>query len=333
LKILYIDNKLYSHNKDIHVNFFSYINEKGLHQIIPYGKYLNKCFDKAIMPGKNPNKELKSLVEKTKPDCIITYNSNGSSYEVKMDNVHYYEWCQDFLGNTNVPKFHFTTDYCRSGFKQEQADWFKNLNYAAAFFRHKVSLQHPIQVPAFWIPFSVNKELYEKNSISDLNLKEIKVGFIGAAHNSSKELYSNRIAAIDLLLKNKKLNLTKVIDEKKFERLTLQGSEYVKFLTKNLFNLTCGGTCQFMTAKYFQIPAARSFLICTPTVGLEDFPENTYILYTKDNVNELIHQINYYEKNLKEAKFKIETLNKHVIENHSHLRRIDEMTKIIKNII
>ena len=41
--------------------------------------------------------------------------------------------------------------------------------------------------------------------------------------------------------------------------------DYIKFLTNNLFNLTCGGNCNYFTAKHFQIPAAYSMLVCADT--------------------------------------------------------------------
>lgn len=330
MKILYIDNRAYAHNADIHVEFFSYMARRQYHDIYPYGKYLSKYFEKAITPGKNPNQELKLLVDKIKPHCIITYNCNGSSYEINMDNIGLYSWCEDFLISTQVPKFHFTTDYCRSGFRQEQGDWFKKLNYSAAFFRHKIALSHPIEVPAYWMPFSIDRKLYTQNNIDNVKEKEKKVGFIGAAHNSSKELYANRISAIDYLMKKDCLNITRILNEKKFERKILTGKDYVKFLSKNLFGLTCGGTCNFMTAKYFQIPAAYSMLVCTKTTGLDIFPENSYLVYDKNNLDEMYENITYYQKNLKEAKIKISTLHQYVVENHSHDQRIAEITKIIR---
>lgn len=331
MRILYIDNRNYSHNADIHIDFFVYMGAKKYHQIIPYGKYLNRFFNQAQTPGKKPVQELEALVQKHRPDCIITYNCNGSSYEVKLDNPNLYQWCEEFLIKTSIPKFHFTTDYCRNGFRQEQADWFKKLNYTAAFFRHKVSLEHAIEIPAYWVPFSVDRSLYEKNAVTNLKKKELKVGFVGAAHNSAKDLYSNRIAAIDYLLGKHQLNITKIIDSKKFERKILHGADYVKFLTKNLFGLTCGGTCNFMTAKYFQIPAAASMLIGTNTKGLEIFPKETFIIYDKENLDEMYREIKYYENNLGDAKKKIFELQNYVLENHSHHQRILEFTKIIKS--
>ncbi len=331
MKFLYIDNRDYGHNRDLHIDFIKSIEQYPGCQVYGFGRHLDKFLTNTQLPGRNPNKELKFLVNKFKPNYILTLNSNGSSYELKLDNLHLYEWCQEFLSTTSVFKIHITTDYCRSGFRKEQANWFKNYNYQLALFRHKIALEFPIEVPAFWLPFSVDKNLYNKYSIKNIKEKEKKVGFIGAAHNSSKSLYSNRIAAIEYLLEKKHLNITKVTNPKKFERKLLFGPEYIKFLTKNLFNLTCGGTCNFMTAKYFQIPAAYSMLICTDTVGLDIFPSDTYLTYNQNNLSDLYEKIIYHENNLKETKFKIATLNQYVLDNHNHQERIKELIKLIKD--
>ena len=329
MKILYIDNRKYGHNSDIHVDFFVHMAKE--HYVTAYGTHLRNHFKNAILPDKNANKELKILEDKIKPDCIVTYNCNGSSYEVKLDNVNIYKWCANYLKSTDVPKIHITTDYCRSGFRQEQADWFSEYKYKAAFFRHKVSLEHPLDIPKYWFPFSVDRKLYEKNSIP-LEQKEKKVGFIGAAHNSAKDLYAHRISAINYLLEKNKLNITQVTNKEKFERKMLFKDEYVKFLTKNLFGLTCGGTCNFMTAKYFQIPAANSLLIGTNTQGLEIFPKDTYITYDKNNLDKLYREILEHESDLLKTKQKIFTLNQYVLDNHNHSKRADEMISIIKGL-
>lgn len=330
MKILYIDPRRYTHNADLHIAFIAYMKKKRYHQIIAYGPFMEKHLGSGIHPSKNPNKELKYLVNKHRPDCIISYNANGSSYELGLDNVHLYEWCADFLSRTDVPKFHFSTDLMRSGPRQDQIDWFKDLNYTASFVRHKASLKYDVKIPTYWVPFSVDKDLYEAYSWQTIKTKYHKVGFIGAAHNSSKRLYENRIAAIDFLLEKNKLSITKIVDYDKFTRKMLFGKDYIEFLTQNLFGLTCGGSCNYMTAKYFQIPAARSLLVCTDTEGLELFPKDTYIKYDKNNLNKMYDEIIYHENNLKEAKNKINTLHEYVVENHSHHQRILEMTELIK---
>lgn len=328
MKILYIDNRNYGHNADIHIDFFKYISKH--HVIIPYGNHLHKHFKNAVVPNNNAVKELELLAFNTNPDCIITYNCNGSSYEVKLDNVNLYKWCEKFLKKTDIPKYHITTDYCRSGFNQEQADWFGKLGYRAAFFRHKESLKYPLNIPKYWLPFSVDEKLYKTNSIK-IEDKQLKVGFIGAAHNSARDLYANRIAAINYLNAKNKLKITKITNPKNYERKLLFGEEYVKFLSENLFNLTCGGTCNYMTAKYFQIPAANSMLIGTKTNGLEIFPKDTYITYDKDNLDNMYNEILRHENDMLMTTQKITKLNQYVLQKHSHEKRMEELLDIIRS--
>jgi hypothetical protein len=206
------------------------------------------------------------------------------------------------------------------------------MGYSASLFRHKASLAHPISVDSYWFPFSVDGSLYEKNVLKDISSKKVTVGFIGASFNSSKDLYQNRIAAMKYLGKKNFLTQPRMINRKKFNREILTGEKYIKFLTNNMFNLTCGGTCKYMTAKYFQIPASESLLICSDTIGLELFPENTYIKYdtSKESLDNMFSQIKYYLKNKKELEFKIKILKNYVLKEHSHKRRAKGLVKLFE---
>lgn len=334
MKILYIDNKLYGHNSDLHIKFFQHMEKFKYHSIYGYGENMHLYFKESSKPNlDNVSKDFDKLLKKVNPDIIITYNCNGSSYEMGLDNVAQFKWITPSLAVTDLPKFHVTTDYCRSGFKKDQAQWFSDVGYTASFFRHKVALEYPISISAFWLPFSVDKSLYEKNILKNVSRKRMKVGFLGAAHNSSKSLYANRIAAFDMFNSKGLLNTTEIVNEEKQGRQMLFGDSYVKFLTKNLFGLTCGGTCNFMTAKYFQIPAAYSMLICTETSGLEMFPKDTYITYKLDEMDKLYAEVIWHINNISVTNSKIKKLSDYVIQNHNHDVRISSFTKRIKKLI
>jgi|TARA_R110001583_G_scaffold16234_12_gene66307 hypothetical protein len=333
MRILYIDNRRYGHNADLHIDFISHISKKKYHRVIGFGRHLNKYLAESVIPsGHVLSNHLDKVLARYNPDLILTYNCNGSSYEIGQDNVNLYKWISKYLSRVDLPKFHVTTDYCRSGFRQDQADWFSDIGYSASFFRHKVALDYPLSVDKYWLPFSVNKDLYSENIDKNLKNKSEKVGFLGAAHNSSKKLYKNRISAINLLRKNDMLKITKVLDAK-YTRKMLFGDEYVRFWTNNLFGLTCGGTCNFMTAKYFQIPASYSMLVCTDTVGLDILPKDTYITYSKKNIQELIPKLLYHIDNKDITREKIDRLHNHVMKKHNHHTRILEMTEIFKKYV
>jgi len=334
MKILYIDNRVYGHNSDLHIKFFQYMEKRKYHSIYAYGEHMPLYFKRSYVPKRdNVAKDFDKLLKKVRPDIILTYNCNGSSYEIGLDNVAQFKWIAPTLSKVDIPKFHITTDYCRSGFRKEQAKWFEDVNYTAAFFRHKVALDHPIEVPAFWLPFSVDRRLYQRNSQINVSRKKPKVGFLGAAHNSSKKLYANRIAAFDMLEEKDMLVTSAVTNPIKGTRKMYFGEQYVRFWTRNMFGLTCGGTCNFMTAKYFQIPAAYSMLVCSPTEGLEIFPKDTYITYDRKNIEQLHKDLIWHINNYSITKQKIRTLNNYVMLNHNHDIRIKRFTKRIKKLI
>lgn len=340
-KILYIDNRQYGHNADLHIEFISSLNDQNNFEVIGYGNFLKSYIKTTYsVPIKSNNKkygihqdidikksnlELDKILKIHNPDIILTYNSNGSSYEVGLDNMHLFQWVEEKISKIHIPKYHITTDYCRSGFRAEQAKWFDDLGYTAGIFRHKESLKYDLTISKYWLPFSIDKGRYEKNLIREVHKKDAKVGFLGAAHNSSAELYSQRIAAINFLEDKGLIKLTKILDNK-FNRKILLGDEYVKFLTSNMFNLTCGGTSRYFTAKYIQIPAAHSMLVCSETNGLEIYPKDLYIQYDINNLNKLYEDIMYHINNPKVTQEKINELYSFVIKNFNH-------NKIKKNLL
>lgn len=333
VRILYIDNRQYGHNADLHIDFIKFLNDKKYDVIIPYGNHLKTRFSNAIsVDFRNVKSQLDFIVKRYKPQLILTYNCNGSSYEVGRDNVALYRWVSDSLSKVGIPKFHITTDYCRPGFRQDQADWFDYVGYSAAIFRHKESLKYPLGIPKFWLPFSINKGLYERNICKDIHKKHKMVGFIGAAHNTGS-IYADRIAAIDFLLERGLLKTTKVLNKDTFSREILLGKDYIRFITNNMFGLTCGGTCRYFTAKYLQIPAAYSMLICSDTNGLELLPKDAYILYDRSNLDKLYKDITYHIKSPKTTRDKVDFLHKYVIENHNHHKRALDLRAIFKEYI
>lgn len=98
MKILYIDNRQYGHNADLHIDFIAHIDNNTSHKIYGYGKYLNKHLKRTTIPNmENVTNQLNKIVKTFKPDAILTYNCNGSSYEIGHDNVQRYRWVENFL--------------------------------------------------------------------------------------------------------------------------------------------------------------------------------------------------------------------------------------------
>ena len=324
--ILYIGDRPPGHNRDIHIDFIESLHRNGIFNIIGYGNFFKKnSFKSFPADRKKAGSQIEEILRRHRPCAILTYNRNGSSYDAGLDNPSLYGWLLDSFSRLDIPKFHVTTDYCRSGFREEQSKWFVEAGYTAAFFRHRESMKYPLDIDSHWLPFSIDKGLYHRGLV---HAKNGKVGFIGAAHETSVELYANRVSAIDFLLKKNMLNITRII-KKPFKRAMLSGKEYVSFLSKNSFNLTCGGSCNYFTAKYFQIPASKSMLICSNTNGLDIFPKDTYISYSPTSLDQMLDKINYFNKNKKEYAYRVNKLSNFVLDNHNHSKRGLELSAII----
>tara|TARA_Y100000114_G_scaffold157182_1_gene187833 strand:- start:19311 stop:20279 length:969 start_codon:yes stop_codon:yes gene_type:complete len=322
MKILYIDNKNYIHNADLHIEFISSLESNGFFNIVGYGDGSIKNLKTYIRINKNIPTQLQEIINKYKPNAILTYSSGSNIPEL-------YKWISDELSKVDIPKFHIATDYLRDGFIDERAKWFEYIGYSMVAFRHKTSFDYPLGVKKSLLPLSIDKNLYLSNITK--NIKKQKVGFIGTS-SKFPDLYVNRIMAMNALRKKNLLIETKYLKEVNRSQMMF-GEHYVKFLTNNLLNLTCGGTCNYFTAKHLQIPAAYSMLICTDIAELEYFPEDTYIKYNINNLDKLISDVLFHIENPKITEEKINILHNFVINNHSNYKRGLELVKIMKDVL
>tara|TARA_Y100000114_G_scaffold157182_1_gene187834 strand:- start:20283 stop:21275 length:993 start_codon:yes stop_codon:yes gene_type:complete len=330
MKILYIDNRRYKNNADIHIDFISSLEKNNHFKIIGYGNYLeHKLSETVKVIPRRVSQQVDNIIAHCRPDAILTYNCNGSGYEIGRDNINLYKWVSDKLSSIDIPKFHITTDYLRDGFRKDQAEWFEYVGYNTAIFRTKDSLKYPLKIKKALLPFSIDKNLYLSNIENSIDKKNKIVGFIGTSYEAPS-VYKNRIMAMEYLRSESLLRTTKYL--KNYGNKRLFGKDYINFLTNNLFNLTCGGTCNYFTAKHFQIPAANSMLVCADTVGLEDFPNDTYIKYDIKNLDNLLSDIEFHLNNLKVTKEKIKILHNFVIKNHNNYSRGLELKEIMKEI-
>ena len=156
-----------------------------------------------------------------------------------------------------------------------------------------------------------------------------QVSFLGSAFQNP-DLYANRIAAINALGEKGLLCTSKVIDKVTGQTQMIIGDGYQRFLSKYMFGLACGGSCNYMTAKYFQIPASRSMLVCSDTNGLDIFPKDTYLKYSVENIDKLCTDVEYFIKNINEAKWRAKALTNYVLKNHNHLVRAEQLVSFIR---
>ena len=107
MKIIFFDERKYSYNRIIHIDAISKLD--GVSNLITVGNYINSKNNIKI----NDSNELKDIVKSVKPDCLITYNPASN-------NVYRFDHIKNIITDIKCVKIHISTDYCRSGFKQEQ---------------------------------------------------------------------------------------------------------------------------------------------------------------------------------------------------------------------
>ena len=310
--IFFNDYQFYDYNSHIHIDFIAEMqNSYSIMEFgLPSGKF--KIFNE-----KKNIKNFDKIYRLYRPDFFLTYNSNGSKKGKR--NCDRYRWLKEIYGRYDIPKFHITTDHCRDGYDKEQINWFREYNITCAFFRHKNFVEEDIGIPCFWLPFSVKREEYLKNSVPFQDKKSI----ISFAGNYEHKVYEPRRKAIRYL-KNKKsivMPKTKLITD-----------SYYHFLSSHKASLTCGSNAGFFVAKYLEILASGSLLICNKTPGLEIIPSKYYLLYDHKNMDD------FYSRYLKTINDK--SLNKRIKEaqnfalvKHCHKKRISQFGKVIKSFL
>jgi hypothetical protein len=313
VKVLYIDNYKYTYNKRIHCD-----------SILELGKICNLVTVGNYIGGKNNYKieeiyDIINIISKEKPDCILTYNPGEGNCR-RLSNL-----C-NILNCISIPKFHISTDYGRFKMEKAEFDWFDKNGYTAAFFRHKKSMTYPCTIPKYNLPFSVDHLQWGKYRNVQ---KKDTIGFVGAFNNNEKveKLYQKRISASNFFSDNKIMNNVSKDTVKK-----LYGEDYCKFISSNAFGLTCGGTCNFLVAKHFEIPASGGILICDGEAeGLEEFPPNSYIKYGGENMVEILSIIKNFNENKYVRRMFAEKLENYIYERCKHIDRAKYLLECISN--
>lgn len=311
LKIMFInDCEYYKYNSSIHIGFIAWLQNK--YSVLEYGRN-SELFKFSIKH--TSFKEYKNVYNSYSPDVILTYNSNGSTEGKK--NKDRMKWAKKLLEYASCLKIHITTDHCQKGYDEEQIEWFSNYPIDIALFRHKSFEKYSVGIESHWFPFSVDRELYIQNNVP-FKYKIKKVGFAGTYGNS---IYPGRNAAIEFLNTKKLLN----IEPKK-----MIGADYIKSLSSNIANLTCGGKCRYFTAKYIEILAAGSFLLCTDTDGLDIIPNKYYFKYDIEQIENL-KNIFYNVLSMPNLEDLLKESQNYALVKHSHKKRYLQLNSIIKN--
>ena len=139
MKILYIDNRKYKNNADIHIDFISSLEKNKHFKIIGYGNHLEHKLSETvkIIPNR-VNQQIDNIIAHCKPNAILTYNCNGSSYQIGRDNISLYKWVSDKLSKIDIPKFHVTTDYLRCGFSRSKRIGLSMLDIILQYLEQKI---------------------------------------------------------------------------------------------------------------------------------------------------------------------------------------------------
>ena len=340
MNILIIDPKTknYSHNYMLHLGLWMYMQNN--HNIVRLSSFKDSRFNKNYnLSSKefclNQKPYIEKIIIKEKIEAIVVYNSHNFITKQQFSVIK-------SIANIDIPKFYVCGDFFRYEADLETIDKMKVAGFSKVFFRQKKSI-HPetLCLNPEWLPYSIDFEYFDKYSSDNINGKSPKVGFVGSGKiylprksedfpknivskilkmaKLRNNLYSKRIKAIEFLeskgmMEQTSLNLTKDMRQ----RDKLYDKDYIKFLTKNMFSITCGGDCNFLVSKYFEIPASYSLLVCTHAEGLEMFPEDMYLKFNENNLDKLYDDIVSLINDKHKVEEMIFGLNKYVRENHSH---------------
>ena len=105
--------------------------------------------------------------------------------------------------------------------------------------------------------------------------------------------------------------------------------QYVRALSRYKFGLTCGGTTDFFVAKYLEIPASGSILVCTETDGFDSIRKYVkHIVYDPNNMSDFLKRYSDLSNDPKNQK-ELEESRNYIFVKHCHDKRVRQFYKLV----
>jgi spore maturation protein CgeB len=283
-------------------------NEIGKqHDVVYYGNgYPN--FDKKLSASE--------IINKYGPfDLLMTY---GLRYTLPFQGI----------GDVKIPKCHIVIDLFPShpgGYKGSMHTNYKsfieNNKYDFFFYRQRSQAEYlkeiGSKVPSFWLPFSVDIDIYKKlNTSKDIDIL--------TSSTQRRDVYPNRPKINKLIKKMKLRSIQKRVIHKNYVK-SINISK-ICIISTNVFNSP--------NMKFTEFTSCGSFVLCDKPADFDQLGfKDGYHLVLYSGMRDLEEKIRYYLKNEKEREIIAKNGMKFVRRNHNNTIRAKFLIDQIKRII
>lgn len=278
-----------------------------------FGKYHDVIYYGSGYPGYDPKLRVPDLLQKFgKPDFILT---DGLRYTLQFEG----------LGEVkDVPKVHQIVDYFPphlSGYRGSwirQHEFFRKNKFDLFFVRQYRQIEdlknNGIKTPAFFLPFSVDIDLYQKQKLK-------KLYDVMTSYTTRNDVYPDRQKLRKALSKLQIKLLTKRIIHQ----------TYIKAINQSRIFVTSNNVFGSLSMKYTEVLSCGTFL-------LADRPEDFDYLNFKDgehlvlysNMKDLSDKVKYFLEHPKEREMIASKGMEFVRKNHSNKTRMEYQIEIIQ---
>lgn len=327
MKFLYIYRYCpeYHFDKFLHTDVVPFFEKAG-HKCMAYGHDLHLTYDDSIvLQPYQKETTLSELYEKYPFDVILTGTKSRCFENYRPPLVpppaeEIREECllpSDFkewkgIKIDLIEDYHYETDN----------EWYKEMNFQMVLQRHPANVDRfykndaqGIKCNAF--PFSVDVELFKSDNQKRINKLAISASVV-------HEIYVWRKMLLD------KLVPLGLMEDFKEQRKV--GNDYLKCLKEYISHGNCSSIYDILPAKCFEILASGSILFTddNPKCGMyEIFDKDIFVTYKRDG-SDIIDKANYILNNPEEMKEKAVKARQHILENHNHQTRIQELVNLIR---
>ena len=278
------------------------------------GRHHNTVYYGEGFPHYNPLWSVQDIIKKKYgngfPDLVMTYG---------------WRYSKDFngMGDIDIPKAHIVVDYGRPQGIIRQDSFHRKNKYNLLFVitqnAHRLITKNTPEMPAHIIPFSVDTNIYKPLNIPKENV-------VLAAFNSRPDVYPNRTKIRRAL---KQLGI-KVIQKRVIH------NQLIKAINRCKISVTSNNIFASLSMRYTETLACGGFLLADKPEDLESvgFEDGKHlVLYT--DIKDFKEKVKYYMNPKHDSeRQKIEKTGMKIVrENHSCKKRVEQMTKIINEVL
>lgn len=297
-------------------------NPNNLNRRIHYGildKLGKFCNTKIIESAKGQARNIEKSLRNTNADVVLMYYTRTAK---GLINIPYNKYKTKNKKNKKFKKIYIENDYNGGTVK-----YFKKNNFDLCIQRGSFK-NDGLPFPTVWLPFSADENVFKTKP---MNKKRNIVGISASLGSHNSKVYAQRKKMVDILSKDNLIRKGKGNRDQK----------YIDFISSVTIGLTSTEWNRFNNptttphAKMWEYMASKTVVLTPPFEGMiEIFGKNysDYICVCKEDLSDLKKKAKYLLKNKKERVRLAENAYKLFLEDHTDIKRSEELYNIVKSV-